>query len=71
LRDAELASERLSAVFRVVIFVSLLAFVMTTKVDHHHEHFALFMVAAYGVVARWLSRLPGDAFSVRPCRMPT
>jgi hypothetical protein len=51
LRDAELASERLSAVVRAVIFASLLALVMTTKVDHHHEHFALFTVAAYGVVA--------------------
>jgi len=50
LRDAELAGERLSAIVRLVIFSTLLALVLTSKVDHHHEQFALFTVAAYGVV---------------------
>lgn len=51
LRDAELAGERLSAIVRLVIFSTLLALVLTSKVDHHHEQFALITVAAYGVVA--------------------
>ena len=51
LREAELASERLSAVVRIVIFVTLLALMLTTRIDHHHEHFALFTVLAYGVGA--------------------
>jgi adenylate cyclase len=51
LRDAELASERLSAIVRLVIFLTLLALVITSGVDHHHEQFALITVAAYGVVA--------------------
>jgi adenylate cyclase len=50
LRDAELAGERLSAIVRLVIFSTLLALVLTSKVDHHHEQFALLTVAAYGVV---------------------
>jgi len=51
LRDAELASEHLSAIVRLVIFLTLLALVLTSRVDHHHEQFALLTVAAYGVVA--------------------
>lgn len=51
LRDAELAGERLSAIVRLVIFLALLALVITSGVDHHHERFALITVAAYGVVA--------------------
>jgi adenylate cyclase len=51
LRDAELAGERLSAIVRFVIFLTLLALVITSGVDHHHERFALITVAAYGVVA--------------------
>jgi hypothetical protein len=51
LRDAELAGERLSAIVRLVIFSTLLALVITSRVDHHHEQFALITVAAYGVVA--------------------
>ena len=50
LRDAELAGERLSAIVRLVIFCTLLALVLTSKVDHHHELLALVTVAAYGVV---------------------
>lgn len=51
LRDAELAGERLSAIVRLVIFLTLLVLVLTSRVDHHHEQFALFTVAAYGAVA--------------------
>ena len=51
LRDAELAGERLSAIVRLVIFLTLLALLFTSRVDHHHEQFALFTVAAYGVVS--------------------
>jgi len=51
LRDAELAGERLSALVRLVIFLTLLALVLTSGADHHHERFALLAVAAYGLVA--------------------
>ena len=51
LRDAELAGERLSAIVRLVIFSTLLALVSTSRVDHHHEQFALITVVAYGVIA--------------------
>jgi adenylate cyclase len=51
LRAAELAGERLSAIVRLVIFLTLLALVITSGIDHHHEQFALFTVATYGVVA--------------------
>ena len=51
LRDAELAAERLSAIVRMVIFFTLLSLVMATKINHHHEYFALSTVAAYGAVA--------------------
>lgn len=51
LREAELASERLSAIVRLVIFVALFALVLTSGTKHHHEQFALAVVSAYGVVA--------------------
>jgi adenylate cyclase len=51
LREAELASERLSAVVRMVIFISLLMLALTTRIDHHHERFALLTILAYGTVA--------------------
>jgi adenylate cyclase len=35
----------------MVIFVSLLAVISTTRIDHHHEHFALFALIAYGTGA--------------------
>lgn len=50
LRDAELAAERLSALVRLVIFVALLALVLSSTVDHHHERFALLVVSGYGLV---------------------
>jgi len=51
LRDAELTGERLSAIVRLGIFSTLLALVITSRVDHHHEQFALITVVAYGVIA--------------------
>lgn len=51
LRDAELAAERLSAVVRLVIFSALLALVLSSGTDHHHERFALVVVSAYGLIA--------------------
>jgi hypothetical protein len=50
LRDAELAGERLSAIVRLLI-LTLLALVIISRVDHHHEQFALVTGTAYGVIA--------------------
>jgi di/tricarboxylate transporter len=50
LRDAELAGERLSAIVRLLI-LTLLALVINSRVDHHHEQFALVTGTAYGVIA--------------------
>ncbi len=51
LRDAELAGERLSAIVRLVIFLTLLMLMIASGIDHHHEVFVLITVAAYGVIA--------------------
>lgn len=51
LRDAELAGERLSAIVRLVIFLTLLTLMIASGIDHHHEVFVLITVAAYGVIA--------------------
>lgn len=51
LRDAELATERLSATVRLVIFLALLALVLSSGADHHHERFAVLVVSGYGLIA--------------------
>lgn len=51
LRDAELAGERLSAIVRLVIFLTLLTLMIASGIDHHHEVFVLITVATYGVIA--------------------